>query len=143
MTTTQKPPKSFWIISIVALIWNLMGVSAYLMQAFMTDEAIKNLPETEQALHMDIPAWVTAAFAIAVFGGTLGCLGLLLRKKWARLVFLISLIGIIVQMIHNVFISNNMDVYGPGAVIMPIMVLIIGVYLIMYSKSAIKKSWIS
>lgn len=140
MTTTQKPPKSFWIISIVALIWNLMGVSAYLMQAFMTDEAIKNLPETEQALHMDIPAWVTAAFAIAVFGGTLGCLGLLLRKKWARLVFLISLIGIIVQMIHNVFISNNMDVYGPGAVIMPIMVLIIGVYLIMYSKSAIKKS---
>ncbi len=92
---------------------------------------------------MDIPAWVTAAFAIAVFGGTLGCLGLLLRKKWARLVFLISLIGIIVQMIHNVFISNNMDVYGPGAVIMPIMVLIIGVYLIMYSKSAIKKSWIS
>tara|TARA_R110002012_G_scaffold81945_3_gene207436 strand:- start:24619 stop:25050 length:432 start_codon:yes stop_codon:yes gene_type:complete len=143
MTTTQKPPKSFWIISIVALIWNLMGVSAYLMQAFMTDEAIKNLPETEQALHMDIPAWVTAAFAIAVFGGTLGCLGLLLRKKWARLVFLISLIGIIVQMIHNVFISNNMDVYGPGAVIMPIMVLMIGVYLIMYSKSAIKKGWIS
>ncbi|MBP93928.1 MAG: hypothetical protein CMC55_07415 [Flavobacteriaceae bacterium] len=143
MTSTQKPPKSFWIISIVALIWNLMGVSAYLMQAFMTDEALSKLPEPEQALYHDVPAWVTAAFAIAVFGGTLGCIGLLLRKKWSKPVFILSLIGIIVQMIHNLFISNNMDVYGPGAIIMPIMVLIIGVYLIIYSKAAIQKGWLS
>jgi len=143
MSTTQKPPKLFWIISIVALIWNLMGVSAYLMQAFMTEDALQKLPEAEQALYTDLPAWVTAAFAIAVFGGTLGAVGLLLRKKWARLIFLFSLIGIIVQMAHSFFISNNIDAYGPGAVIMPIMVLVIGVYLIMFSKSAIAKGWIS
>ncbi|OBX24183.1 MULTISPECIES: hypothetical protein [Bizionia] len=143
MSTTQKPPKLFWIISIVALIWNLMGVLAYLMQAFMTEDALQKLPEAEQALYTDLPAWVTAAFAIAVFGGTLGAVGLLLRKKWARLIFLFSLIGIIVQMAHSFFISNNIDVYGPGAVIMPIMVLVIGVYLIMFSKSAIAKGWIS
>ncbi len=142
MTTTQKPTTYFWIISIVALIWNLMGVSAYLAQAFMTDEALQNLPEAEQALYTDLPAWVTAAFAIAVFGGMLGSIGLLLRKKWARLLFLISLIGIIIQMTHSLFISNNMDVYGPGAVIMPIMVLVIGIYLIMFSKSAIAKGYI-
>src|SRR5690606_8872459 len=101
------------------------------------------LPEAEQTLYADLPAWVTAAFAIAVFGGTFGAIGLLLRKKWARIVFLISLIGIIIQMSHNFFISNNMEVYGPGALIMPIMVLVIGVYLIMFSKAAIAKGWIS
>ncbi|MFC5195120.1 hypothetical protein ACFPH8_07230 [Bizionia hallyeonensis] len=143
MSTIQKPPKSFWIISILALIWNLMGVSAYLTHAFMTEDALQKLPEAEQTLYADLPAWVTAAFAIAVFGGTFGAIGLLLRKKWARIVFLISLIGIIIQMSHNFFISNNMEVYGPGALIMPIMVLVIGVYLIMFSKSAIAKGWIS
>lgn len=143
MTTTQKPPTSFWIISIVALIWNLMGVSAYMMQAFMTTNTLMELPVEEQALYTNTPAWATAAFAIAVFGGTLGSISLLLRKKWTKPVFLVSLIGIIIQMIHSFFLSKNMDVYGPGAMIMPIMVLIIGVYLLLYSKSAIAKGWLS
>ena len=34
MTSTNKPKAAFWIIAVVALIWNLMGVMAYLSQAF-------------------------------------------------------------------------------------------------------------
>jgi high-affinity K+ transport system ATPase subunit B len=54
----------------------------------------------------------------------------------------ISLIGILVQMIHSLFISNNYEVYGPGGLIMPIMVLLIGVGLVWLSDKGIKKGWI-
>ena len=37
--STNKLPKGFWAIGIIALIWNLMGVYSYLQQAYMTDEA--------------------------------------------------------------------------------------------------------
>jgi len=104
------------------------------MQAYMTQEELLALPLEEQALYSDIPAWVTAAFAIAVFGGLLGCLLLLLRKKLATFVFIISLIGIIVQMIYNVFMSKAAEVYGPGNMMMPLMVIVIGTFLIWYSK---------
>ncbi|MGY0392460.1 hypothetical protein ACW5R3_07905 [Bizionia sp. KMM 8389] len=143
MIPSRKPPRAFWIISILAIIWNLMGVGAFLSQLFITPEILENLPEAEQALYANIPGWVTAAFAVAVFGGTIGSIGLILRKSWARFVFIISLIGIVLQMTYNFFISNTMDVYGPGAIVMPIMVLIIGVFLVYYSKSAIAKGWIS
>ena len=143
MTTSNKPGAAFWIIAVIALIWNIMGVMAYLGQAYMTDEERTLLPEAEQALYSDIPAWVTAAFAFAVFGGLLGALALLLRKKWATPLFIISLLGIIVQMIYNFFISNAMDVYGPGKMIMPVMVLIIGFFLVWYSKKATAKGWLS
>jgi K+ transporter len=72
-----------------------------------------------------------------------GCLLLLLRKKWATSILIISFIGIVVQMIHAFFMANSIEVYGPGGVIMPIMVLIIGAWLIWYAKGAEKKGWIN
>lgn len=141
--STNKPTTGFWLIGVAALIWNLLGVMSYIMQAYMTEEALAALPENEQALYTDLPAWVTAAFAIAVFGGALGCVFMLLRKKLAVRLFQFSLIGIMVQMTYNLFMSNAAEVYGPGGVIMPIMVLIIGFFLVWYAGNAVKKGILS
>lgn len=79
--TTTKPTKSFWLISILALIWNILGAIAYLIQAYMTDEMIVQLPEEQQKEFLyDHPAWYTALFGLAVFGGVLGCILLLFLK---------------------------------------------------------------
>ncbi|MDT0551917.1 hypothetical protein [Urechidicola vernalis] len=141
--STNKPTTGFWVISVIALIWNLMGVMAYIGQAYMTDEALSALPEAEQALYENIPAWATAAFAIAVFGGALGSLLMLLKKKMASTIFTISMLGIIVQMIYNLFMSKATEVYGPGGMVMPIMVIIIGAFLVWYSKKATSNGWLS
>lgn len=138
----EKPPVWFWIVSIVALLWNLMGVLAYLQQAFMTEEALAALSEPERLLLETRPAWATAAFALAVWGGLLGCVALLLRKKWAKPVLIISLIGILVQMIHSFFISKNLEVYGPGEISMPILIILIGVGLVFFARIATRKLWI-
>ena len=88
------------------------------------------------------PSWVIAVFAIAVFGGLLGSLALLLRRKIARELFIVSLIGIIAQMYHNLFMIDSVAIYGPGAAIMPIMVLAFALFLLWFSKFSEKKSWL-
>ncbi|WP_299010305.1 hypothetical protein [uncultured Tenacibaculum sp.] len=143
MKDSNKPTTLFWIIGVVALVWNALGVMQYLGLAYMTDEVRAALPEAERALYENIPTWVTAAFAIAVFGGLIGSAFLLMRKKLARPMFLISLIAIIVQMPYNLFMSKAAEVYEPGSIIMPIMVILIGVFLLMYSKKTIAKGWLS
>ena len=142
--SSTKPPVWFWVIGIVALLWNLMGVNAYLQQAYQTEgfKAMYNTPELLEMVN-STPAWATAAFAIAVFAGALGCIALLLRKSWAKSLFLLSLIGIVVQMIYNLFISKAMEVYGPGAALMPALVIVVGVFLVWYSKKSAAKGWIS
>ena len=137
--STNKPTTGFWIIGVLALLWNLMGVMQYLIQAYMTDETLQALPEAERALYENAPAWVTGAFAIAVFGGLLGCILLLLRKKSATTLFLISMAGILVQMTYSLFMSNAREVYGTTALLMPLMVLAIGAFLIWYSKQMTAK----
>jgi len=143
MTDSNKPTTLFWIIGVAALVWNGLGVMSYIGQAYMTDEVRAALPEAERALYENIPTWVTAAFAIAVFGGLIGSAFLLMRKKLARPMFLLSLIAIVVQMSYNLFMSRAAEVYGPGSVVMPIMVILIGVFLLMYSKKTIAKGWLS
>ena len=140
---TKKLTTSFWIISGIALFWNVLGVMAYLAQAFMSEETLQSLPEAEQAIYQDVPAWATAAFALAVWGGALGCLLLLLRKRWAKVVLVISLLGIFVQMIYNVFLSKSMEVYGPGGLIMPVLVVFVGAFLVWYSRKADTNGWLN
>ena len=143
MTTSVKPPTWFWVVSIIALLWNLMGVASYLMDAYISIEQLEAMTQEMRELYEGRPAWVTACFAIAVFGGTLASIGLLLRKKWAKLVFIISLISAIAQFTHWLFMTNAPEVYGGEAYFMPALVVIFGIYEIMFSNKGIKKGWLN
>ncbi len=141
-TPSNKPPFNFWVLVLLALIWNLMGVNAYIMQVTMTAEDLAALPADQKALYEAVPIWATGSFAFAVFGGVLGCLFLLFRKSLALYLFIISLIGIFLQMFYNLILSKSLEVYGPGQAIMPVMIILIGIALIWYTIKAEKKGWI-
>ena len=142
-STKVSPPVWFWIVAAICLVWNLLGVMAYISQVTMSPEDLAALPEAERLFYESRPAWATAAFAIAVWGGALGSLTLLLRKSFAFHLLLASLIGILVQMFHSFFISNSFEVFGPGRAIMPIMVIVIGIALVWFTRSSKTKGWIS
>jgi hypothetical protein len=136
-------PKWFVILAVVLVIWNLMGVMAFIMQMTMTAEQISALPAKEQMMYQGIPLWVNIAFGCAVFGGALGCIALVLKKSIALPILLVSLIGVLVQMYHSFFIANSIEVYGPGSTIMPSMVVIIAIFLVWLANNAKAKGWIS
>jgi ribose/xylose/arabinose/galactoside ABC-type transport system permease subunit len=61
------------------------------------------------------PAWVVAAWAIAVWGGLLGAILLLLRRRLAVPVFLVSFIAMVITTIYNYLLSDGMRVMGDAA----------------------------
>ena len=136
--STTKPTTVFWVISIIALFWNIMGVVAYLGQAYMTDEALALMPEAEQAYYANLPAWVTAAFAIAVFSGFLGCVALVLKKKWAKPMFVVSFITVVAQIAYNLFIQEYVALSG-SRVILPLVTLLVAGFLVWFAKDSIAK----
>jgi len=112
MSNSVKPPIWFWIVGVLGLLWNGMGVSEYLKSAGVIDWDKSNYT-TEQLAYMDAyPAWVTALFAVAVFGGLLGCLALLMRKKWATQLFGLSLLAVLGQQIYQLFLSDGPALMG-------------------------------
>ena len=139
----SKAPKWFMIVAAVLLVWNLLGVMAYIMQVMMSPETLAALPEEQRQLYENTPAWATAAFAVAVNFGALGCVLLLLRKNLAGLFLQLSLTGVLVQMFHSFFMSNSFEVFGPGGMIMPVMVIVIAIYLVWLAARARSRGWSS
>ena len=138
-----KAPMWFTIVSVLLLVWNFLGVMAYISQVTMGPDALAALPADQRQIIENTPVWATAAFAIAVNGGALGCLLLVVKSKLAGIFLQLSLAGILVQMFHSFFMSNSFEVFGPGGLIMPVMVLIIAVFLVVLAAKAKAKLWIS
>jgi len=137
-----SPPVWFWVISVIALLWYLMDMSAFFMRVLMTDDAIKAMPDNQQHLYRNIPLWVNTVFAGEVFGGALGCVGLLLRKKWALPLFVVSILGVLSQTFYVYFLSDAISTMGTPAVVMPLLAILIGIGMIVLAKSAISKRWL-
>jgi len=136
-------PRWFKVAAILALVWNLFGVMAFVGHIMTTPEMIEKLPQAEQDLNASVPFWATAAFAIAVFSGALGSLALLMRKSICYVLFVASFVGVIVQMFHSFFISNSYQVYGPSATIMPVMVIVIAFILVRFAAKGSNNNWFS
>ena len=140
---SNKPAKSFYWIAGVALVWNLMGLGAYISQVTMTPEMLSALPDAQRALYENLPTWATAAFAIAVNAGVLGCLLLLLRKSLALPVLILSLVGALVQQFNAFVLMNAMSVMGPVGAAFSAAVVFIGAYLVWMANDAKGKGWLS
>lgn len=141
MTTLIKPPKSFWVIAVLALLWNLMGVVQFFLATFMLETMTETLPENQANLYSNIPTWYTIIFAIAVFAGLLGCITMLLRRKITVALFGISLLAVLVAQGYWILGTDVLEVIGKTSVIMPLIVIAISIFLYFYSKGASKHGW--
>ena len=141
--SSHSNPKWFKPIVIIALLWNLIGVINFFIQINLSEEAIAALPEPEQALMNSTPLWSLVAFALGVFGGAIGSLGLLIQKKWAFYPLLLSLVGVVAQMTYWLFFTQAVDVYGSETYTMPVLVILVAFFLLRLAKKGIKKGYLN
>lgn len=143
MNNSVKLPIWFWVVAVILVIWNLMGVSAFFQHIMLSEDAIAAMTIEEQALYELYPMWTKIVFALAVLLGLAASIALIIRKKIARLLFILSLVFIIIQMVHSLFIAGALEVYGTEAAIMPSIVLLIGVLSVYLSKVCENRGWLN
>jgi hypothetical protein len=127
---------SVWVIGAIGLVFNLMGCVNFISQ--MNADMGASMPEAYRAIVESRPVWGTGVFSIAVFGGALGCLLLLIRKSIAFYVLIASLVGAIAAQIPLV----SMTGFPVGALIGGLSQVVIGAFLTWYSMQVERKGWI-
>jgi len=133
----QRVHWSFWLIATIALVWNVLGSINFIVQ--LDPDMVSAYRESERAIIVGRPLWATGAFAIAVFGGAIGSLLLLLRKRSAFYWFAASLLGVVVTMIHTMGIDID---FGSGEIVgIVVMPLAVAAFLVGYTKFAESKGW--
>jgi hypothetical protein len=132
--TRSKAPLHLWIVGILALLWNTMGAFDYLATEMELEAYMSQFTEEPLAYFYGFPAWVVAAWAIAVWGGLLGSIGLLLRKSWSVWVFALSIVGMVITTIYNFGMTNGAEIMGTGGAIFSALIFIIALFLFFYSR---------
>jgi hypothetical protein len=110
--TTNRAPWHLWVVGILSLLWNAMGAFDYLMTETRNEGYMSQFTAEQLEYFYGIPAWVVAFWAIAVWGAVLGSILLLLRKKLAAGVFLVSFLAMVITTIYNFGLSNGLEVMG-------------------------------
>jgi hypothetical protein len=137
----NRPPLWFWVVSSLGLVWNGLGVAAFVHELAFLDLA--GLPEVQRAFYEGRPLWATIGYAVAVFGGALGCISLLLRREWAVTMLVLCLVGIVVQIFHAIALGDAIAVFGPQGLALPASVFLIALLLTGFSIHARRRGWIS
>ncbi len=138
----SKPPLWFTVVAVIALLWNLLGLFAVIADLRLSPSDIAKLPAEQQALYAARPMWSVVGSVFAVACGTLGCLGLLLRGRWALPLFYLSLAGIVLQDIGIFVIAGAGKLGNPVPLVLQGLVLLIGIGLMVLARNATAKGWL-
>lgn len=136
-------PKWFRPVAVVALVWNLLGCAAYLADVSISPERLNHMTPAQQALYAARPAWAVAATATAVWLGAAGSLGLVLLRRWAASLVILSLVGVVGQDLWLFALSRAAGQAGAVAFITQGLVLIVAVGLVVLARRGTAQGWLS
>jgi hypothetical protein len=131
-----KVPWHLWLVGIVGVLWNAFGCVDYTMTALQGEVWLRQMGMTDAQItsYEAMPAWMTAVWAIGVWGAMLGTVLLLLRKKLAMPVFVISLIAYVGSLVYAYALSDQAATMPDGTWIMQAVILVGCLFFVWYSR---------
>lgn len=137
-----KRPTWFVVVAVLAVLWNLFGLWSFYYHFTATPEVVATWPEVQQRIAEVTPRWIFVPFAIATIGGTLGSLGLLLGRRWATPVLLLSLLAIIVQFGAYYLLTPTWALTGMTGAALPLCIAVVGLLLWLLAGKAAARGWL-
>jgi FtsH-binding integral membrane protein len=143
MATTSnsvRTPLHLWIVGGIGLLWNAFGAYDYLASKLQGEPYYRAMGMTDaQIAYMNaFPAWMTVVWATGVWGALLGTVLLLLRKRAAAPVFLLSLAAFLASLAYAYLLSDGAAVMGDMAY-MQIVVLAGCLFFAGYARALARK----
>ena len=139
----ERAPRWFKIASVLALLWNMAGLFAFVSDASMGPGDVEKLSAAEQAMYAARPTWALVATGIATIGGTRGSLALVLAKRWALPALWASLIGLAGQDAAMFSLPGGIGALGIVPVVLQAFVLLVAIALVVLARKGTAKSWLT
>ncbi len=131
----RRTPWHLWLVGILGLLWNAVGALDFTMTQSRNDAYMGQFTPEQIASLYGFPMWLVAFWGLAVWGGVLGALLLLLRRSLSVPVLLVSLVAMSVTAIHSAFFTGGLYATsgtGPGFVVL---IFLVALGLLLYAQA--------
>lgn len=136
-----RQPIARWYTAaaIASLLFMLLGCAAYLLDV-TTDPA--SLPLDQRAAHDAQPMWLISANAIAVWAGAVGALFLLLRRRLAETLMLVSMTAVTIWLAGLLLVPRLRDLLGTDDLAVAVIVSLITWTIYWFARHSRQWGWL-
>ena len=140
----RRPATSWYhVVAVLFLLWELVGVAGFVFEQTMSPVQIARMTPYDRHLYFARPGWATLSYAIATLAALAGGVALLMRRRIARALFIVSLVFVAVLFGWALGATDLIAVKGfATAAGLPIVVAVIGAVQIGFAGIAIRRGWI-
>jgi hypothetical protein len=109
-----KTPWHIWLVGLIAVLFNFIGVFDFVMSMAQGAkyQASAGMTPDQIAHYQQMPSWMMVVWAVGVFGAFLASILLLLRRKWALPIFVLSLVAFLVSLLYTYVLTDGGLVMG-------------------------------
>jgi hypothetical protein len=121
---------------LLAVLFNSIGVFDFVMSMAQgaVYQAKAGMTPGQIAHYQAMPGWMTADWAVGVFAAFLASILLLLRRKLASPVFVLSLVAFLVSLLYTYVLTNGGAVMGQQMAITSAVIAGLLVFFSWYSR---------
>ncbi|MGI8704772.1 MAG: hypothetical protein ACR2JJ_03075 [Sphingomicrobium sp.] len=137
---TPRPVAGWYMVAaIAALLFMILGCVTYVMHV-TADPA--SIPLDQRAAFEAEPVWVTAAYAIAVWAGLIGAALLVLRRKLAQPLLLVSLLAVLAWLAGLLLVPGLRETISANDLAVAIVVAAIVCTIFWFARHSRQRGWL-
>jgi hypothetical protein len=129
----SKAPWYFWVVAVLALVWNGFGGLDYVLTQTRNEAYLAMYTPVQRAYFDGLSALEQFGWGLGVWSSVAGSLLLALRSRLALPLFLASLAGIAIMLAFTFFLSDALKVMGPAAGVFSLAIAAVCLFLAWFS----------
>ena len=139
----SQRPGWFIAVSVFLLLWAIAGVASLAGHVVVGEKLAAEQGAWDLAYYRALPAWFAWDYAIATLAALLGAVALLMRSRWAVVLYVVSLVAVVIQFGY-VFMGTDLLPHKGAAATMPFPALIalMGAVQIAVARMAARRGWV-
>lgn len=135
----QPLARWFWVAAVLSVLFMAVGCWGYIASVTTDPSA---LPLDQRNLMTARPTWMIAAYAIAVWVGLSGAVLLLMRRKLAEPLLLVSLVGAIFTFLPYAVVPAVRDLITTNDIAAAVIVLLITGTIYSFARHSRRRGWL-
>ncbi len=133
--TPVKTPWHLWVVGVLTLLWNGLGVLDFAMTQTKNEAYMSQFTEEQLAYFYGFPMWFVVTWGGATIGAAAGSLLLLLRSRFAAVLFGAALVCLVLSNVYTFVLTDGLEMMGGTTpLIITVVVMVIAVGEVIYAR---------
>lgn len=144
--TAPRPGTPLWLrlLALLLLAWNAFGLWVFFQQMTMSPADLARMTEAQRQLFEAMPGWIWMAYGVAVGAGSVGALALLLGRRLALPLFVVSLVAVLAQCSQVFYPGGALQALGPKAALpLPLTIIAVAIFQVWLARRATIRDWLA